>query len=53
MSNERQRGGHTDGEPSAVGTLARYWAELSHDWQAVVLGAFVLLVVATGVPIPW
>lgn len=42
-----------DNDSNAMGALARYWTGLSHDWQAVVLGALVLLVVAAGVPIPW
>ncbi|WP_272913428.1 hypothetical protein [Halococcus sediminicola] len=42
-----------DNDSNMMRTLARYWTALSHDWQAVVLGALVLLVVAAGVPIPW
>ncbi|MGN8217357.1 hypothetical protein ACTG0T_03255 [Halococcus morrhuae DSM 1307] len=53
MSNEQQSGGTVGGESSATRTLVSYWTELPHDWQAVVLGALVLVIVATGVQIPW
>lgn len=53
MSNEQQSGGAMNDESNAGRTLARYWTELPHDWQAVVLGALVLVIVATGVQIPW
>jgi hypothetical protein len=53
MSNEQQSGGAMNDGSSAAGRLARYWTELPHDWQAVVLGALVLVIVATGVQIPW
>ncbi|WP_256684549.1 hypothetical protein [Halococcus qingdaonensis] len=53
MSNEQQSGGTVGGESSAARTLASYWTELPHDWQAVVLGALVLVIVASGVQIPW
>lgn len=53
MSNEQQSGGTVGGESSATRAVASYWTELPHDWQAVVLGALVLVIVAAGVQIPW
>lgn len=53
MSNEQQSGGAMNDGSSGAGRVAQYWTELPHDWQAVVLGALVLVIVATGVQIPW
>lgn len=44
----------TDTGPTSMLALAhRTWRRLAHDWQAVVLGALVVVVVFAGVPIPW
>ena len=53
MSGEQRSGRAVSDESSAARTLVGYWTELPHDWQAVVLGALVLAIVATGVQIPW
>jgi hypothetical protein len=37
----------------AFAEAARAWRALDDDWQAVVLGALVTLLVALGVDVPW
>lgn len=32
---------------------ARKWKQLAHDWQAVLLGLLVVVVVSVGMSIPW
>ena len=36
-----------------MASAERKWKQLAHDWQAVLLGALMLMFVLAGISIPW
>ncbi|MDG5777788.1 hypothetical protein VB773_19320 [Haloarculaceae archaeon H-GB2-1] len=43
-----------DGVPSGVAaSVVDWWTSLESDWQAVCLGALLVVLVRLGLPIPW